>query len=53
MTFGGGRTKPKKYRLFIFNDVLIFTESVERIGRLPQYKFVLEEKVRFYFSAAK
>ena len=45
MAFGGGKTKPKKYRLFLFEDVLLMTETIERVARLPQYKFILEVKV--------
>lgn len=47
MAFGGGKTKPKKYRLFLFEDVLLMTETIERIARLPQYKFILEVKVYY------
>ena len=52
MAFGGGKAKPKKYRLFLFEDVLLMTETIERVARLPQYKFILEVKVidSLYFS---
>jgi len=44
VSFDGGKAKPKKYRLFLFNGFLLFAEPIERLGQLPRYKFCLELK---------
>ncbi|XP_065052092.1 uncharacterized protein LOC135681510 isoform X2 [Rhopilema esculentum] len=44
VAFGGGKAKPRQYRLFLFREFLLITETVARVGRLPQYRFILELK---------
>eukprot|EP00794_Sanderia_malayensis_P017618 gene17618-19372_t len=42
---GRGKSKPKKYRIFIFEKVVLITETLERIGRLPKYRCIYEGRI--------